>query len=59
MAYEILYTASLPLLDVHIVRTGGSEYFVTSYGGSKKDGGCTKACEHFSRTPYNIGCIIL
>ena len=40
MAYaKTFYNASLSLLDVYIVGTGGSKYFLTSYGESKKDGG--------------------
>jgi hypothetical protein len=32
----IMYNASLSLVDVHIVRTGGSNNFSLSYGGSKR-----------------------
>jgi hypothetical protein len=43
-----LYNASLSLVDVHIVRTGGSNNYSLSYGGSKRDGGFEIACAHFS-----------
>ena len=43
-----MYNASLSLVDVHIVRTGGSNNFSLSYGGSKRGGGCEIACAHFS-----------
>jgi hypothetical protein len=38
---ETLYSASLSLVDVHIVRTGGSNINLSlSYVGSKRGGGC-------------------
>jgi hypothetical protein len=43
-----LYNASLSLVDVHIVRTGGSNNFSLSYGGSKRGGGFEIACALFS-----------
>jgi hypothetical protein len=45
-----MYNASLSLVDVHIVRTGGSNNFPFSYGGSKRGGGFEihVACAHFS-----------
>jgi hypothetical protein len=43
-----LYNASLSLVDVLIVRTGGSNNFSLSYGGSKRGGGFVIACAHFS-----------
>jgi hypothetical protein len=45
---ETLYNASVSLVDVHIVRTGGSSNFSLSYGGSKRGGGFEIACAHFS-----------
>jgi hypothetical protein len=42
------HNALLPLLGVHIVRTGGSNYSSLSYGGSKRGGGCEIACALFS-----------
>jgi hypothetical protein len=42
-----LYNASLSLVDVHIVRTGGSNYWYLTYGGSKRGGGFEIACAHF------------
>jgi hypothetical protein len=45
---ETLYSASLSLVDVHIVRAGGSNNFSLSYGGSKRGGECEIACGHFS-----------
>jgi hypothetical protein len=36
---------------VHIVRTGGSNNFSLSYGGSKRGGGFEIACAHFSEMP--------
>jgi hypothetical protein len=36
------------LVDLHIVRTGGSNRFSLSYGGSKRGGGCEIDCAHFS-----------
>ena len=38
----------LSLVDVHIVRTGGSNNFSLSYGRSKRDVVCEIACAHFS-----------
>jgi hypothetical protein len=43
-----LYNASISLVDVHIVRTGGSNNYSLSYGGSKRRGGFEIACAHFS-----------
>jgi hypothetical protein len=43
-----LYNASLSLVDVHIVRTGGSNNFSLSYSGSKRGGGFEIVCAHFS-----------
>jgi hypothetical protein len=43
-----LYNASLSLVDVHIVRTGGFNSFSLRYGGSKRDGGFEIACAQFS-----------
>jgi hypothetical protein len=43
-----LNIASLSLVDVHIVRTGGSNNFSMSYDGSKRGGGFEIACAHFS-----------
>jgi hypothetical protein len=45
---DTLYNASLPPVDVHIVRTEGSNHFSSSCGGSKRDGGCEIACAFFS-----------
>jgi hypothetical protein len=42
---KTLYNASLPFVDVQIVRTEVSNYFSLSYCGSK---GCEIACAHFS-----------
>ena len=49
--FETWYSASLPFVDVHIVRTGGSNYFPSSYGGSNRGGGCKK---HLRLTGMNI-----
>jgi hypothetical protein len=46
--FKLLYNASLSLVYAHIVRTGGSNHFSLSYGGSKRDEGCGIACAHFS-----------
>jgi hypothetical protein len=43
-----LYNASLSFGDVHIAGIGGSNYFSSSYGGSKRGGVCEKACPMFS-----------
>jgi hypothetical protein len=43
-----LYNASLSLGNVHIVRTGGSNYFSLRYGGSERNGGFEIACTLFS-----------
>jgi hypothetical protein len=43
-----VYNASLSLVDVHIVRTGGSNNFSLTYGGSKRGEECEIACAHFS-----------
>jgi hypothetical protein len=43
----MLYNASMSFVDVHIVVTGGSNYFHRSYGGSKRDVQCEIACNHF------------
>jgi hypothetical protein len=43
-----LYNVSLSLVDVHIVRTGGSNNFSMIYGGSKRGGEFEIACAHFS-----------
>jgi hypothetical protein len=43
-----LYNASLSFVNVHIVRTGGSNNFSLSYGGSKRGGGFEIACTLFS-----------
>jgi hypothetical protein len=43
-----VYNALLSLVVVHIVRTGGSNNFSLSYGGSKRGGGFEIACAHFS-----------
>jgi hypothetical protein len=43
-----VYNASLLVVDVHIVRTGGSNHLSLSYGGSKRSVGCEIACAHFS-----------
>jgi hypothetical protein len=45
---EILYIVSISLVHVHIIRTGGSNIFCTSYGGSKRGGGCEIAYAYFS-----------
>ena len=45
---EPLYNASLPFVDVHIFGAGGSNYFLLSYSGSNRGGGCKKSCERFS-----------
>jgi hypothetical protein len=42
-----VYNASLSLVDVHIVRTGGFNDFSLSYSGSKRDGEFEIACTHF------------
>jgi hypothetical protein len=44
---DTLYNASLSLVDVHIFRTGGSNKFSLSYGGSKRGGGFEIAYAHF------------
>jgi hypothetical protein len=41
---ETLDNASLSLINVHIVRTGGSNYFSSSYDGFKRVGGCEIVC---------------
>jgi hypothetical protein len=38
----------MALVDVHIVRTGGSNNLSMSYGGSKRVGGYEISCAHFS-----------
>jgi hypothetical protein len=43
-----LYNASISFVDVHIVRTRGSNNFSLSYGGSKRGGGFEIACAYFS-----------
>ena len=45
---ETLYNALLPFVDVHIVRSGGSSYFPSSYGGSNRGRECKIACEQFT-----------
>jgi hypothetical protein len=45
---EPFYNASLPIVDVHIVGAGGSNYFSLTYSGSNRGGVCEKACERFS-----------
>jgi hypothetical protein len=42
-----LYNASLSL-DVHLIRTGGSNNFSLSYGGLKRGGGFEIACARLS-----------
>jgi hypothetical protein len=43
-----LYNASLSLVDVYIVRTGRSNNFSLSYGGSTRGEGFEIDCAHFS-----------
>jgi hypothetical protein len=43
-----VYNASLSLVNVHIVRTGGSNIFSLSYGGIKRGGWFEIAYAHLS-----------
>ena len=49
-----LCNVSLPFVDVHIVRMGGSRYIPKSYSECNRGGGCKIFCEHFSYMAYSM-----